>query len=132
MTHDQTLAATALASWKMYVDRTEKFFFPLSDEQLQAEIAPGKNRLIYLFGHLIAVHDAMLPMIGIGPRRHPELDAPFLNEADRVAPNLPSGADLRTMWTEVHQALHAGFDRFTPAGWLERHSAVPAEDFAKN
>jgi hypothetical protein len=27
------------------------------------EVAPGKNRLIYLWGHLTAVHDAMLPLL---------------------------------------------------------------------
>ena len=29
----------------------------------QLQFLPGKNRLIYLFGHLIAVHDAMLPLL---------------------------------------------------------------------
>ena len=35
----------------------------LSDEQLQKEIAPGKNRGIYILGHLIAVHDDMLAIL---------------------------------------------------------------------
>ena len=49
----------------------------LSEEQLLQEIAPGKNRLIYLWGHLTAVNDALIPLLGFGERLHPELDAMF-------------------------------------------------------
>ena len=132
MTPEQSLAGTALASWKMNLERAEKLFSGLSDQQLQAEIAPGKNRLIYLYGHLIAVHDAMLPMLGIGPRLHPELDAPFLTEADRKVAPLPSAAELQRLWNEVHGKLHDGFSRFTPADWVQKHTVVSADDFAAN
>ena len=35
-------------------------------------------------GHLTAVHDRLLPMLGLGERLHPELDDDFLINADRV------------------------------------------------
>ena len=71
-------ARTALASWKQNLDRLDGVFAAASDDQLQQEVAPGKNRLFYLLGHLVAVHDRMLPLLRLGARLHPELDEPFL------------------------------------------------------
>jgi hypothetical protein len=39
-----------LRSWKANIDRAGTFFGALSQEELQREVAPGKNRLIYLVG----------------------------------------------------------------------------------
>lgn len=132
MTPDQALAATALQAWRQQIERAQALFLPLTDAQLAAEIAPGKNRLVYLFGHLIAVHDGMLPILGIGPRLHPELDAPFLEGADRSAADLPSAADLRRLWTEVHDRLRVALDGFSAADWVQKHTVVSAADFASN
>lgn len=132
MSLEQSLVATAVQAWTLNLGRAEKVFLGRTDEALRREIAPGKNRLVYLFGHLIAVHDGMLPLLGIGPRRHPELDALFLTEADRSSGSLPSAAELTELWAEVHGALRDGFDRFTPADWAARHTAMTDEDFAAN
>jgi hypothetical protein len=130
----ETAAATALVAWNQQLERAEKLFAPLSDEQLRKEIAPGKNRMIYLYGHLVAVHDRMRPLLGIGDQLHPQLDAPFLTERDRSVndANLPSAADLKRMWDEVHSSLNDGFARFTAEDWTSKHTAVSDEDFAKN
>lgn len=132
MTVEETLAATALRAWSIYLERAQTFFFALDDEQLQKEISPGRNRLIYLFGHLIAAHDAILPVLGLGDRLHPELDAPFLTNPDRSIAPLPSRAELQRMWTEVHTALSEGFARLAPADWLQRPTLVSDADFAAN
>lgn len=132
MTPEQSLASTALHAWSMQIARAEKTFAGRTDAELQQAVAPGKNRLVYLYGHLIAVHDAMLPLLGIGPRLHPELDAPFLAEADNTSAPSPSAATLAAQWTEVHAALQAGFDRLSPADWTARHTAMSDDDFAAN
>lgn len=131
MTPDQLLVASSVLAWKTQLERASKLFANLGDEQLRAEIAPGKNRLIYLWGHLIAVHDAMLPLLGLGPRLHPELDAMFLTVADRSVAELPTAEDLKRFWLEVNARL-AAIDAFTPADWVAKHSAVSEEDFAIN
>jgi len=95
------------------------------------EIAPGKNRLVYLWGHLAATHDAMLPMLGLGERLHPELDAVFVKSPDKALAAPPAGAELKRIWEEIDAALAAGFAKLTPEEWLERHTAVSAEDFVK-
>ena len=130
----QTVAANALLAWKQQLELAQKIFAPLSDEQLRKEIAPGKNRLIYLYGHFVAVHDRMLPLLAIGERLYPQLDAPFLAEKDRTVPDadLPSAADLKRMWDEVHGKLNAALEKFTAEDWIAKHTSVSDEDFAKN
>jgi hypothetical protein len=130
----QTVVANALLAWKQQLELAQKVFTPLSDEQLQKEIAPGKNRLLYLYGHFIGVHDRMIPLLGIGTRLHPELDAPFLAEKDRTVKDadLPSAADLKRMWDEVHTRLNDGLGKFTAEDWIGKHTSVSDEDFAKN
>jgi hypothetical protein len=59
-------------------------FRSLSGEQLQQEVAPGKNGLIYMWGHLAVVDDALIPLLRLGERLHPELDVMFLSSPDRA------------------------------------------------
>jgi hypothetical protein len=132
MTTEYALAATAVNAWKMQIERAEKALAGLSDDGLRTAVAPGKNRLVYLWGHLIAVHDAMLPLLGLGPRLHPELDEVFLTAPDAPDSTVPSAAELQRMWTAVNDRLIAGFEAFTPAEWAARHTAVSEEDFATN
>jgi hypothetical protein len=130
----QTIVANALLAWKQQLEQAGKLFAPLSDDQLRKEVVPGKNRLIYLYGHLAGVHDRMRPLLGIGPQLHPQLDKPFLFEKDRVVPDaeLPSAADLKRMWDEVHHSLNEALDKFTAEDWVSKHTSVSDEDFAKN
>jgi hypothetical protein len=132
MTPEQNLAASAVNAWNMNVERADKLFSGLSEEQLLNEVAPGKNRLIYLWGHLIAVHDAMRPLLGLGQKLHPELEAVFLTEADKAVPQLPSGAQLKHRWDEVNGSLQAGFSNWAASDWTQKHTAVSEEDFATN
>jgi hypothetical protein len=132
MTLEDSIVATAVQSWTINVERADKLFSARDDSQILQEIAPGRNRLVYLWGHLIAVHDAMAPLLGLGPRLHPELDAMFLTEADNKAAALPSAAELKRLWDEVHGRLLEGFRRFTAAEWAQKHTAMSDEDFQAN
>ena len=58
LTTEEIFVATAIKSWDAWIGRAGKVFDSLSDDAMLIEIAPGKNRPIYLLGHLIAVHDA--------------------------------------------------------------------------
>ena len=120
-----------LDSWYSHVSRTDKLFETLNDEQLLKEIAPGKNRGIYLLGHLAAVHDRMLPLLGFGVQQYPQLDVPFITSADKTVSEIPSAADLRNCWKEVNTTLDNHFKTLQPADWFLRHTSVSEEDFAK-
>ena len=99
---EQALVTSAVNSWKTSIERADKIFSPLNDEQLQKEVAPGKNRLIYLLGHLTAVHDRMLPLLGLGERLHPELDALFITSPDKTVAELPAAGELKKSWNAVN------------------------------
>jgi len=68
MTNEEILRVTVLNSWKLAINRMGKTLSELSDEQLQQQVAPGRNRVFYLLGHLTAMHDRMFPLLGIGER----------------------------------------------------------------
>src|SRR2546426_4794391 len=74
MTTEMSFVDSGLRGWKLNVERADKLFGALSPELLEQEVARGKNRLIYLWGHLAAVNDGLLPLLGIGERLHPEFD----------------------------------------------------------
>jgi hypothetical protein len=130
--NQELFAITALNSWKLVIGRFDQNLATLTDEQLQKQVAPGKNRLFYLVGHLTAVHDRMLPMLGIGERLHPELDETYITNPDRALADPVSASDLKKAWAEVNGKLTDAFERFTPADWLKKHAAVSDEDFAKD
>jgi hypothetical protein len=132
MTTAELLSTTALGSWKQVIGRFSKALEPLDDEQLQQRVAPGKNRLLYLIGHLTAVHDRMFPLLGVGERLHPELDEVYIANPDRTLPDPLSAVDLKKAWTEVNSKLTTAFESFTPEEWLQKHTAVSDEDFAKD
>ncbi len=132
MTIEQAFVASVVNAWKLNIERADRFFSPLSEEQLQKEVAPGKNRLIYLWGHLTAVHDRMLPLLDLGPRLHAELDPIFLTNPDRTIAGLPSAEALKKDWNEVNDKLLAAFESLSAAEWLHKHTSVSDEDFAKD
>src|SRR5271155_5519142 len=107
---EQALVTSTLTSWKSIVERADKLFSNLNEEQLLKEVAPGKNRLIYLWGHLTAVHDRMLPLLVLGQRIYPEFDALFLTSPDKAAPALPAAAEIKKAWHDVNGRLLAGFE----------------------
>jgi hypothetical protein len=131
MTAEQQLVDAALRAWKLNTDRVEKFFLALSEDQLQQEIAPDRNRLIYLWGHLAAVNDGLFPLLGIGPRLHPELDATFLTSPDRAVATLPSASALKDIAAEIDRELWKAFSQWTASDWVAKHTAVSDDDFGR-
>ena len=132
MTNEEILATTAFNTWKLVIGRIDQTLTGWTDEQLQNRVAPDKNRIFYLVGHLTAVHDRMLPMLGVGERLHPELDEVYITNRDRALADPVSASELRKAWAEVNSKLTAAFEKFTPTDWLQKHSAVSADDFAKD
>ncbi|HQF28011.1 MAG TPA: DinB family protein, partial [Bacteroidia bacterium] len=67
-----------LDRWDASIKNLTSLLENLSDAALMKEIVPGKNRGIYLIGHLIAVHDDMLRLLDMGEKQYPELYEPFI------------------------------------------------------
>jgi hypothetical protein len=120
-----------LDAWVAAIKRTDDLFHSLTDEQLLQEVAPGRNRGVYLLGHLAAVHDRMLPLLGFGNLLYPELSSIFLDSPDKAADEIPSTSHLRSCWNEVNATLWDHMRTLTSAEWFQQHNAVKEEDFAK-
>src|SRR5258705_13247810 len=119
MTNEELYLAVALNGWKGNLERADKMFSGLSDQEVLKEIAPGKNRLIYLWGHLTATHDAMLPLLGIGQRLHPGFDVAFISNPDKTQAGIPSVELVRKGWREGYGKLFEGVGRLSAAGWVK-------------
>src|SRR5260370_38262308 len=109
MALETSLIDSALRNWQATVDRTGKFFGNLSPEQLLREVAPGKNRLIYLWGHLTAFNEALIPLLGFGPRIHPELDLIFESNPDLTVPIILLGWVLNLIWQQTCNLIWTRF-----------------------
>jgi hypothetical protein len=131
MNAEQQLIDSGLRAWKFNADRIETFFHALSEDQLQQEIAPGRNRLFYLWGHLAAANDALFPLLGLGPKLHPELEAMFFANPDRTVPLALSHSELKDVSGQINGALWSAFSGWTTAEWLQKHTAVSDEDFLR-
>ena len=131
MSTENSLIDAALRGWKSNVERVDKLFGTLSPEELEQQVTPGKNRLIYLWGHLAAVNDGLLPLLGIGERLHPELDAMFITKPDRSVELTVTAQSLKSAWDKINERLWEGFSKFSPADWTGRHTAVSEEDFER-
>ena len=130
MTATETTVKMIFDRWNASLKSCDTLINTLSDETLQKEIAPGKNRGIYLLGHLIAVHDDMLILLDMGEKMYPELHEPFLKYADKTIMEIPSAAELRSYWAKQCDVLKQKCDALKPEQWFEKHTAVSAEDFA--
>lgn len=131
MTTNETMIKMVFDRWDGSIKNFDKLLTSLTDEQLEKEIAPGKNRGIYLLGHLIAVHDDMLVLLDMGDKVYPELVEPFLKSPDKLVAQIPSATELRTNWSKQCELLKQKFEGLPSAGWFEKHTAVSAEDFIK-
>jgi uncharacterized damage-inducible protein DinB len=128
--NDQLFISMALSAWKVHNDRLNKLLGKLSDEQLTADIAPGRNSGTYLLGHLTAVHDNMLPLLGLSEKIYPELEIIFEKSPDK-AHKQPSITDIKKYWNDVSAKLNKHLDELKADEWFNRHNAVSETDFAK-
>lgn len=117
--------------WYASIKSADNLLESISDDKLLQEIAPGKNRGIYVLGHLIAVHDDMILLLDMGNKMYPELNEPFIKNPDKTSKDLPSPNELRQYWKKQSNALQQKFEQLSVNEWFGKHTAVSSEDFAK-
>ena len=125
------LVKMSVAAWDSQNKYFSNFVETVSEEQLQKEIAPGRNTGVYLVGHLIAVSDAILPLLGWGNKLFPELEEVFIKQPDKSGLPKPTVAELKDQLTAVNKKLSEHIQATSIDEWLDRHMAVSPEDFAK-
>lgn len=120
-----------ITAWDAQNNSLNKLLSELAEVQWQIEIAPGKNRGIYLLGHLIAVHDNMLTVLGFSEKLYPELYTVFVKNPDDKSKDLPTVASLIKNLQTVSTKLNEHIRATSTAQWMERHMSVSPEDFIK-
>lgn len=120
-----------ISNWDLQVGRMNSVLTKLSDEQLSAPTASGRNTGVYLLGHLAAVSDGMFTFLGIGERLNPAMDEIFLRNPEESDLEKPSIAELKEYWNKANAILSEKMSQVAPEEWFNRHTAVSEEDFAK-
>jgi hypothetical protein len=120
-----------IAEWDKQNNNFIRFLSSATDEQLSSEIAPGKNTGIYLVGHLVAISDAMLPLLAFGEKLFPQLENIFITSPDKSGLRMPSVPELKDQLNAVNAELSKQVHATKPADWFTRHMAVSDEDFLK-
>jgi hypothetical protein len=127
----QLIVKSVLDAWNSRIEAANKMFDSFTDEDIQKEVSPGRNRAIYLLGHLALVHDKMLPLLNFEPQHYSHLDDTFLNKPDRSASDMPSAKEIREIWKRVNSTLAKHYANLSAEEWFQKHTSISDEDFVK-
>lgn len=128
----EQLIKQVILSWTSRNVAVTHFFNIHNDDEVYShEVAPGRNRAIYLLGHLIATNDALLVLFDISDKLFPELEV-FSRTPDKTFEITHTIEELKKQWDVVNTTLTDHFNAMTTEQWFERHMAVSPEDFAKD
>ena len=128
---NQLMTKMVLNSWHSTIKRADQLFESMSDEEINQEIIPDRNRGVYLLGHLAAVHDMMLPLLNLGELQFPELSSSFIRTPDDADNDKFTVEELRKYWKAANANLAKQLDNLSPEEWFEKHMSISEEDFAK-
>ena len=131
MNQSELFLKMVLTAWESQSARTSKLINSLTDEQLMLEVAPGRNRGIYLLGHLTAVSDSLFTLLGIGEKLYPQYENVFIKNPDKSGLEMPDITELKSSWSKVYQKLSERFKQMPTEEWFSRHMSVTPEDFVK-
>jgi len=121
-----------IKSWEGQNQAIDVIFGKFDENHYLNEVAPGRNRGIYLLGHLTAISDLMLPIMGLGNQLYPAMEAQFVTNPDAADLPAPSIGVLKERWETINQTLAGHFALMEEADWLSRHTKVSEEDFLKD
>ena len=119
-----------IKSWKAQNKVITEFFTKYEDSFYFNEVAPERNRAIYIFGHLIGMNDMLFPMLELGEKLFPQLESLFVSGADKSVADIPTITTLREYWGTLNQTLGHHFNELSIDEWFQRHTKVSEEDFA--
>src|SRR5687768_6482204 len=94
-TENTKMINALLKSWVFQVTKISEILQSLSSTDLEKEIAPNKNTGHYVLGHLVAVNDAILPLLGFGSKFFPDLEKPFIKSPDKSGFVFPPVEELK-------------------------------------
>ena len=127
----QIFVSMVLDAWRTQNTRVDKFLVEVSDEQLAWPAVLGRNSGLYVIGHLTGITAGLLPILGWGERKYPEFEESFVKRPDDAESKIATAAEVRKAWKHVTDTAEKKFRDVRPDEWFEQHTAVSAEDFAR-
>jgi uncharacterized damage-inducible protein DinB len=118
-----------LSGWKNGQDKIEKALAMLSDDDMDMELMPDGNSVSWVVGHLAAVNDSLLTILGLGEKLNEDYFDYFLNDDSPV--KVPTVAQTRDYWRVTIERLNDAMAELSAEDWFDKHTTVSAEDFAK-
>ena len=128
MDNEKIIVGQLTAQWQKDVTALTKIFETLGEANAEKEVAPGRNTVAYLLGHMVAVHDRLIEALDAGDRFYPDLDKPFLEDPDSKT-GYPPYQQLLDQWKKVNEYVAGIFARQSTADWLSKHHYVSDADF---
>lgn len=128
-TKDELFVKMVLLSWQATQKSINKKLEKLSEEELNTPILPGKNTPAWIIGHLAAVNDNMATLLELGPKLKPEYEKALIHPDGTVKP--PPSSEMIKYWHDSNAYVNEKMRSLATEEWFAKHSAVSAEDFAK-
>ena len=128
---EEIFTQMALKNWEAQNKAMDEFVDSLSDEDFKKDVAPGKNSVQYLVGHMIAANESMVKIFGLGQPLFPEYEQPFIRTPDHSGQTFPAPSTLKENYKKHREELKSQFEKITPDEWMNKHSLMSDEDFEK-
>lgn len=129
--NNQQIVELVLNSWYGSIKKVDALLEELTEEDFLKEVAPNRNKGIYILGHLTAINDMLFPLLDFGEPFYPELKQHFFKTPDNPDALPFNLVELQQYWSKINNELHKHFDKLDTGEWLKKHSAVSSEDFVK-
>jgi uncharacterized damage-inducible protein DinB len=128
-TKDELFVKMVINSWLATQKSINKNIDRLSEEELNTPILPGKNTPAWIIGHLAAVNDNIATLLELGPKLKPEYEKALIHPDGTV--KAPSTAEMIKYWHDSNAYVNEKIAALSTEDWFGKHTAVSAEDFAK-
>lgn len=130
MSNDQIIIDQLLGQFDSAIAKAITLFDTIAVSDIDTPVAPGRNPVHYIIGHLIMASDQMLEALELGERFYPELDGLFAKPYN-VGVGYPQYVELRKKWIDLNNWLCEQLHAMSVTDWLSRHHYVNPEDFTK-
>lgn len=128
---EEIFSQMVLKNWEAQNKAMDEFVDSLTDEDFKKDVAPGKNSVQYLIGHMIAANESMVKIFGLGTPMFPEYEQIFIRTPDHSGQDFPPPAVLKENYKKHREELKTLFERIKPEEWMTKHSLMTDADFEK-
>ena len=118
-----------LSAWQSGLQGINKTLSVLSDEDLNLEVASGRNKAAWIVGHLAAVNDTLFKILELGEKVNPTYERYFIQGEAGI--EIPSVSEIRKYWEDTSTQLNKKIAALTTNDWFQKHSLVSSEDFCQ-